>query len=112
MKVNIFLTIISVVLAVLIGYLAFNVAESKNNDIIYGIGSTVCFIATLVPTMGVQYESGRLGANLRVLSALFFMVFLIVHFSFAAFGGSMPYYIITNGILLMIYLSIFYRMNQ
>ena len=110
MKANIFLTLISIALAGLVGYLAFNVAEGKENDVICGIGSTVCFIATLVPTMGLQYESGRLGANIRVLSALFFVVFLISHFCFAKFDVKMPYYIITSGILLIIYLAVFYKM--
>lgn len=99
-------------LAALVGYLAFNIAEGKENDAVCGIGSTVCFIATLIPTMGLQYESGRLGTNIRMLSILFFIAFLISHFCFAGFGIKMPYYIITNGILLLIYLTIFYKLQE
>ena len=60
MKTNTFLTIISIVLAALVGYLAFHVASGKENDIVCGMYSTICFAATLVPAMGLEYESGSL----------------------------------------------------
>lgn len=111
MKANIFLTGISVMLAALIGYLAYNISEGQDNDVLCGVGSSICFMATLIPTIGLQYESGRLGVNIRVFSVIFFVIFLISHFCFAGFGVKMPYYIICNGILLVIYLAIFYKMQ-
>ena len=44
MKINIFLSSISIVLACLFGYLAFNIAEGNENDTICGVGSGVCFV--------------------------------------------------------------------
>ena len=111
MKVNIFLTLISIILATLVGYLAYNVVSGGENDMVCGIGSGICFAVTLIPTMGIQYKSARLGVNIRVFSVLFFIVFAISHFCFAGFGVKMPYYIIVNGIMLMIYLAIFYKMQ-
>ncbi len=110
MKLNLFLTFISVALASLVGYLIFHVTENQANNAIYGIVSTICFIATLLPTIGMQYEGNRLGTNIRVLSALFFIVFLISQFCFAGLGVKQPYYIIINGILLALYLAICYKM--
>ena len=107
MKANLFLTFISVMLAALLGYLAFNVANGEENDVICGIGSCICFAVTLIPTMGLQYESGKLS----VLSSIFFVLFVISHFCYAGFGVKMPYYIIVNGIMLMIYLAIFYKIQ-
>lgn len=112
MKVNIFLTSISIALAALVGYLAFNIASGDENDVVCGIGSAICFAITLIPTMGLQYKSGRLGVNIRILSVIFFIIFAISHFCFAGFGVKMPYYIIVNGIMLMIYLAIFYRIQD
>lgn len=112
MKVNLFLSFIGIALASLIGYLAFNVAEGQDNDLICGIGSTICFVATLIPTLGLNYESSRLGTNIRVLSILFFVIFLISHFCFAAFGVRMPYYIICNGIIIIVYIAIVYKMSN
>lgn len=112
MKANLFLTLISLMLAALVGYLAFNVASGDEYDIVCGICSGICFAATIIPTIGLQYESGRLATNIKVLSALFFVVFLISHFCFAGFGVKMPYYIITNGILLMVYILVLYKMSK
>ena len=111
MKANLFLTFISVMLAALLGYLAFNVANGEENDVICGIGSCICFAATLIPAMGLQYDSGRLSVNIRVLSSIFFVLFVIIHFCYAGFGVKMPYYIIVNDIMLMIYLAIFYKIQ-
>ena len=41
MKINIFLTFISIAIASLIGYLVFNVAEAQDNDNQSGIGSGI-----------------------------------------------------------------------
>ena len=111
MKANLFLTFISIMLAALLGYLAFNVANGEENDVICGIGSCICFAATLIPTMGLQYESGKLSVNIRVFSSIFFVLFVISHFCYAGFGVKMPYYIIVNVIILIIYLSIFYKIQ-
>ena len=110
MKANIFLTGISILLAILAGYLAYSIAEGRENDVICGFVSTVCFAATLAPVIGIQYESIKLGVNIRTLSVLSFFIFLVSHLCFAWFGVKMPYYIITNGILLLVYLAILYKM--
>lgn len=110
MKVNVFLTFIAIALASLVGYWAYDVAEGQENDIMCGISSFVCFLATLIPTIGLKYESARIGINIRVLSAIFFIIFFISHFSFAAFGVKMPYYIIVNGIMLTVFIAIIYKM--
>ena len=109
MKANVFLTLISILLSTLFGYLVYNVASVDENDVICGIASGVCFAATLVPVIGLQYASGRLGVNIRVFSSIFCIVFIISHFCFAIFGVIMPYYLIVNGVLLLIYLAIFYK---
>ncbi len=98
-------------LAALVGYLAFNVASGDENAAICGVGSGICFAATLVPVIGLQYESAKLGVNIRVFSSIFLIIFVISHFCFAAYAVKMPYYIIVNGIMLMIYLVIFYKMQ-
>lgn len=111
MKVNVFLTIIAVLLGALLGYLAYNIAEGKPNDVLCGIVSSLCFIGALIPTMGLQYESGRMGVNIRVMSALVLIIFLVSHFCFAGFGVKMPAYLIVNGLLLLLYFAIFYKMQ-
>lgn len=108
MKINIFLSLVSVILAALIGYLIVNIASRDDYGIICGVGSGLCSMVTLVPMMGLHYDSGRKGTNIRVLSLVFFIFFSISHLCFVGFGVSMPYYIMVNGIMLLVYLALFY----
>jgi hypothetical protein len=112
MRANIFLTIISLILAGLIGYWVFSNAKGQEQDTLCGICSSVCFLATLIPAIGIRYESERIGTNIRVLSGMFFVAFLVSHFYFANYGIKMPLYVILNGILLLIYLGVFYKINS
>lgn len=111
MKINIFLSLISFALSALLSYWAFDVASEDANAVICGIGSLLCFCATLIPSIGMSYKTSRLGPNIRIISALFFVVFLISQFCFAGFGIKMPHYVIVNGIILIMYLAIFYKMQ-
>ncbi len=99
-------------LALFIGYLSYNIAEGDAYDWLCGLGTFICMLVTLIPAISLHYETGRLGINVRVLSGLFFVLFLISNFCFAGFGVKLPYYIITNGILLTIFLVIFYKIKK
>lgn len=112
MKINIFLSLIAVLLSLLVGYLAYDIAEGDNNSVLCGIFSSVCFIATMTPMIGFCYDNARLGVNMRVLSLLFFVSFVVSHLSFASFGVKMPYYIIVNGLLLLIFMAILYKLSR
>lgn len=112
MKLNLFLSIISFLLACLLGYLNFFVAEGKVNDLLCGICSSICFMMTLIPTIGITYPNHKVGLNLRVLSVFFFFVFFLSHLGFAGFCIKMPLYIIINGILLLIYMIVFYQLQK
>ena len=109
MKVNAFLTLISILLTGLLGYWIYDVARGKEHDILCGICSSVCILSTIIPIIGLQYETGRMSINIRAFSGLFFTFFLISHFCYAAFGIKMPSYMILNGIILAIYLTILYK---
>ena len=109
MKINFFLTFISIAFTGIWGYLIYEIAKGQENDLICGICSSICLLTTIIPAMGLKYDSGRIGANIRVLSFLFLIIFLISHFCFAIWGVIMPTYLIINGILLILYLAVFYK---
>ncbi len=109
MKINFFLTFISIALTGIWGYWIYEIAKGQENDLICGICSSICLLTTIIPAMGLKYDSGRIGANIRVLSFLFLIIFLISHFCFAIWGVIMPTYLIINGILLILYLAVFYK---
>ena len=111
MKANVFLTLISVLLTGLIGYWIYDIAKGQEQDTLCGICSSVCILSTIIPLIGLQYNSGRMGVNIRILSGLFLVIFLISHFCYAIYGIKMPSYIIVNGLILVIFLGIFYKMQ-
>ena len=112
MKVNIVLCVITVVVSVLLGYAVYSIACIDPNALLVGIFSTICFILTLIPAFGLEYNTGALSVNLRVFSTIAFVVMLISHFAFAAIWIKMPYYIIINGIVLCIYFGTAYSLNS
>lgn len=112
MKVNFFYLCIGTLIALLLAYWVFNVAEGDENDKISGICSAVCFLGTLIPLFSIDHKAPRIGVNLRVLSAVFFLLFLISHFCFAAFGVSMPYYGIVNALMLLLFIAIYYAIGK
>lgn len=112
MKVNVFLSVIGVCAGLLLGYLIYSIAEGKDNSELCGIISAICFVCTLVPMIGFRYEDGRLGANMKVLSMLFLIVFLAIELGFALWEVKMPYYVIVNGIFLLAFASIVYKMSH
>ena len=112
MRINSILTLLTIVVSILMGYLVYSIAGIDPNALLAGFCSTLCFICTLVPAFGIKYETRALSVNLRVLSFVAFLLMLISHITFAAISIEMPYYFIINGILLSIYLGIAYSINS
>ncbi len=109
--INVILSLLAVLFSALLGFWVYSVAKGDDNDLMAGIVSFVCFMVVLIPLMGVHYSTSRLGVNIRVLSIIAFIIFIAVNFIYAACGVSVPSYVIVNGILLIIYLAVFYKMN-
>lgn len=112
MKANVVLLILSIMAGTLLAYFVYDVALPDNNSVICGIGAFVCFGSTLIPAVGLKYRTNKLGINIRILSALFFVLFAISQFCFAGFGIKIPYYAIVNGLILISFLAIFYKMQK
>ena len=112
MKVNFFLSIIGLLLASLVSYLVYSIAKGLDNDVLGGVFSGICFIATIIPAMGLQYSDGRLGVNIRILSVTFFFFFLIINICFATWGIVMPYYVIVNGMALLVFLALIHAIHR
>ena len=107
MKVNVFFVCIGTLIALLLAYWTFDIAKGKENDVACGVCSAVCFMGTLIPMLGINHESSSISVNLRVLSAVFFLLFIMSHFCFAFFGVRMPYYILVNALALLVYIAIY-----
>lgn len=90
--------------AILIAIANHSLADTDPNRDIVGLGSLVCYAIPLVLLLGTRHTESSINVNLRVLSVLFFVILLVSNFAFSVWGVVMPYYIICNGLLLLIYI--------
>ena len=110
MKINFFFLFITLAIGCLLGYLVFNIGKGQENDVLYGVGCMFASIVTLFPSLGCKYSSNRKASNIRILSYLIFLITLVVHCCFAGFGLKTPSYIVVNGLILLVYISILYNL--
>lgn len=48
---------VSAIAALLLGYWVFAVAEGTENDNVAGITSSICFLVTFIPILGISHKS-------------------------------------------------------
>ncbi len=103
MKPNIFLIIVSVLIAALSGYGFYAANSGENFCILLSLGSGLTFAATLIGTLGIGLKERAGNVNFKIVSVIFFMLFLISNLLFGFIGMKVAPYIIVNGIILLIY---------
>ena len=91
-------------------FLFITLAIGQENDVLYGVGCMFASIVTLFPSLGCKYSSNRKASNIKILSYLIFLITLVVHCCFAGFGLKTPSYIVVNGLILLVYISILYNL--
>lgn len=108
MKISYFYIFLSVIAMAILGYWTYYLAHSENdpNDVVVGIGTAICVVATLGPGISLSIESCRVNVNMKVLCILAFVVLTIVNFFYARVGVSIPYYVIIMGLLLLAFVGI------
>jgi len=111
MKLNFVQTIIAIAVSLLIAYGLYSFHDSENK-ILLSLGSFVFLATTLVIAIGVNFEQSRTTTNIRVVSGIFFVIALASNLIFSFFTFSTPSYVITNGILLLIFALIAYSINK
>jgi hypothetical protein len=111
MKINFVQTIIAIAVSALIAYGLYSFHNGEN-QMLLSIGSFLFMSVTLALSIGVNFEHSRTTTNIRVVSGIFFAVALISNLIFNFLSFSEPSYIITNGILLLIYILIAYSINS
>lgn len=111
MKINFLTTIIAMAISLLIAYGFYSFNDSENK-IILSIGSFVFLAVALINTIGVKFKQSRTTSNIRVVSAVFFVVAFICNLLFSIITFSTPWYVIINGMILLIFVLIVYGIYQ
>lgn len=114
MKITYFNSILSFFATIIIGYWAFYIANSNNdqNDVIVGLGTAISVLLTLGTGLGFSLEDSRVNVNMKILCLVAFVLLMIVNFCYAYFGVSIPYYIIVVGLLLIVFIGIFKKISN
>ncbi len=111
MKINFVQTIIAIAVSLLIAYGLYSFHDSENR-LLLSAGSFVFLATTLVLSIGTSFQLPRTTTNIRVVSGIFFAVALISNLIFTFVAFSVPSYVITNGILLLVFILIVYSINK
>ena len=113
MKISVFPALLTLIVLLAIGYLAYHLANSNSdaNDLVVGIGTGISVLLTFGCVMGLSLNDGRMNANLKAWSVAAFVVMTIVNLCFAGFGVSMPYYVIVLALLLVIHLWVVWKLS-
>lgn len=113
MKINFVLTVIAVAIASLLGFLVYNFCVSTDNATALGITTALSLALPLISIMGLKHENSRTQVNLKVLSTIFLLVFIITAavVCFVNIKNLSTYYIIV-GLIALIYLGIFYSISR
>ena len=112
MKINIFTTILSAVLAAIIAYfLSFYVLGE--NRLILGIGSFLTLLITLIGTVSLSFNYEKTTALSRIISSIFFALILATQVFFTVVDRFvLPTYILVTGGALILYALITYGISR
>ncbi len=111
MKVNIFTTVMSVLISALVAY-AFYAFSAEDVKVLLCVGSAVCTLCTLIPTMGIQLADTRTTVNMRILSVVSFLALLLSHVLCAVSVASINAYVLVNGGLLLLFVLLLYLISK
>ena len=112
MKANSALIAVAIIFSALISYALYCFSYSEETKILLSVGSGVMFCLTLVSALGITFECERTSTNIRVLSTVFFIVFLISNLIFTFITFSTSAYVITNGLLLVLWFLFAYSIAK
>lgn len=111
MRINLIKLIIAVFISILICYGFYSFAHSED-IMLLTIGSFITLSGTMTVTIGIGFGDRRNGINIRLVSGIFFVSFLISGVIFSCFEFSNPLYVIVTGLLLLIYILITYSIYK
>ncbi len=110
MKINFVKTIIAICFSLLIAYGLFSFHGSENR-ILLSVGSFLFLAITLIVTIGTSFERPRTATNVKAVSGIFFTIGLIENLIFTFISFSIPSYVITNALLILLFILITYSIN-
>ena len=107
MKIDIIKTIIAIALSALIAYACYSISNYDSLRWIVTIGAFIAIGTPMLLALGITTSNPRGSVLLSVTSWVVALVMIITNVIFAYCEFGIPWYIILNGIILLIYLLIY-----
>jgi hypothetical protein len=113
MKINVVFMFIALAIAALVGYGFFALKEGDSYQLLIAIGAGLGVFLPLSGTIALSSDSRGIVGNIRALSIVFLLVFVVSNIVFGFIKLVTPSaYIIVNGILLLVYILIGYAIAK
>lgn len=113
MKINTFPALIALVAAALLAYLFYTISGADAQmSIALAISGFVSMLICLGCGIGITFKDSHHTVNSFAASSLFAVLLFAEHLCFALWGSSVPLLIIFSGLLLVLYLLVFYGISK
>lgn len=113
MKINIVSTLITLIAAALLGYLFYTLSEAEEQMLkALAISGFASIFICLECGIGISFKDSHHTVNSFATSLFFLVIFIVEHCCFAVWGTSQAWLIITTGLLMVLYLIIFYGISK
>jgi len=109
MKLNLIPCIIAVLASALIAFGLYSWCRMEEMSLLVAIFGGISMVLTFGSTIGVSFEDDRTSVNIKTLSGISAGILLIANIVFCCISSfSVAGYVITNGVLLLIWLLAVY----
>lgn len=109
MKVDFIKTFIALGISALIAYAFYSIHKSENTNLLVFTSFAELFLCSFF-VFALRFDLSRTTTNIRVVSSIFFIVFLILNIIFSFFALSKQSYIIVNGLVVLLGILIVYSL--
>lgn len=113
MKINIIPSIIAIILSMLIALGMYSWCRCKDMNLLIAIVGGICICLTSGLALGISWEDVRKSINIKIVSSVFASLEIAINVIFCSLiTFSIPAYIITIGISLLIWMLVIYGISK
>lgn len=110
MRPNWFMVLLSLGMSALAGYTLYSMNVDNDNVWLITIMGGVTIYSALVGVSGFRFEREGHSVNIRLMSSLFLIAFIVDNLFFSIVGLYVAPYIVLTGLLLFLYVGVAYKM--
>lgn len=112
MKIDFVKILIAVAISALLAYACYEICNYERVRWTITIGAFISILLPILLAMGISAKEERGAIMLKTLSYLLLVMEIVANGIFVFFDFSIPAYIITNGLMLLLYVSIYHSIYK